>query len=396
MATTPTSNLEQFKVQLSCPNQNFPFESETNNLVKVEKNIVLGYIADTTGCGKIRGYDPLMYLNSAFAKSGKLVTMLSPTIILQDNILLKCRSVYFQRAMSESNYQIVKLYKENQKKFGYKMVWDLDDFIWTGPNEGECIPEYNFCSETFDKNAERFVPEIMKLMDVNTVSTEFLKNYIEKRFNIKGIKVIPNTVPFYSYGPDKRSAITSRIEKPRVLYAGSPTHYHNGKKLKGDWDNAWSDWVLNAVKEDKIILRVMGGLPFFLEEVRDKIQVIEWVNTLQYHLPIKEFKPDFYIAPLVPNYFNFSKSDLKRVEASATGCVFIGTTNFKNGMPSPYDNGFMNAPEDITVEGIQNIIDTHCETELFNSVIQKQYQWMDDEGRWLESKTNVDRLLTIF
>lgn len=396
MSRTPTSNLEQYKVQLSCPNQNFPFESETKNIVKLEKNLILSYTSDYTGCGFLRNIIPMTYLNSVFGKDNKIQTLVTSIPIMQDNILMKARSIFFQRAMSEQNYHLAKMYKDNQKKFGYKMVWDLDDFIWTGADEGECIPEYNFCVEKFDKAAEKWVPEIMKLMDVNTVSTEFLRDYIEKNFGIKNIKVLPNVVPFYSYGPEKRKPITDKIVKPRVLYAGSPTHYHNEKLLKGDWENSWCEWVIDAVKNDKITLRVMGGLPFFMEEIRNKVEVIEWVNTLQYHLPIKEFKPDFYIAPLVSNFFNAGKSMLKRVESAASGAVFIGTTNFKSGLPSPYDNGFINADDGITVDEIQTLIEKYSNPELFNDIIKRQYTWMDDEGLWMESKKHIDRLLSIY
>jgi hypothetical protein len=30
------------------------------------------------------------------------------------------------------------------KKYGYKMIYDIDDFIYKGPDEGEEIPAYNF------------------------------------------------------------------------------------------------------------------------------------------------------------------------------------------------------------------------------------------------------------
>ena len=70
------------------------------------------------------------------------------------------------------------------------------------------------------------------------------------------IEVVLNTVPRYMYsGKVEKQEIQNDIVKPNVLYNGSPTHYSNAKKMKGDLNNAWSEWVLKAVKEDKYALQ---------------------------------------------------------------------------------------------------------------------------------------------
>ena len=144
-----------------------------------------------------------------------------------------------------------------------------------------------------------------------------------------------------------KNDIVEDIKKPRVLYTGSPTHYNNNEKLLGDWDNAWKDWVIKSVENDKIEFVVMGGLPWFLEEIKEKITVVPWVDSYRYHIAVKEQRAHFGIMPLVPNNFNHGKSDIKAIEHYADGVVCIGTT-FTNGKPSPYDNNPVTIPDNCT------------------------------------------------
>jgi hypothetical protein len=110
------------------------------------------------------------------------------------------------------------------------------------------------------------------------------------------------------------------------------------------------------------------------------------------HLIIDSIKPDFCINPLVPNDFNYGKSDLKRVESSAGGMVCMGTV-FKNGKPSPYDQCSMRAPYGIDVNGIDELFDKFTEPDVFNAEIERQYNWMHEEGRYTELPKNINRLL---
>src|SRR5690606_19867802 len=130
---------------------------------------------------------------------------------------------------------------------------------------------------------------IMSMMDVITVSSEFLKFYIENVLKINvPVVVVKNSISKYFWGMERRKGIDKRLEKPKVLYTGSPTHFSNEKKMKGDWDNAWCDYVIKAVKTDRIDFTCMGGnVPWFFESVKNKIKTIPWVNSFQYHNAVK-------------------------------------------------------------------------------------------------------------
>src|SRR5574343_130563 len=419
-----SSDLEEFEKQLAGPSiENDPEISTTppatqQQVVQIQKNILLSYVSDAAGCGHIRNVFPMNYINSVYAKTGQLITMVSPIFIWQHDILLRTRAIFFQRQMSPMHLEVIKKYKELQPQFRYKMVWDMDDFIW-GRNEeqggtiDDGVPSYNFGSNGITEEIVKCSIEVMKLMDVITVSTQFLADYIKKNFGIKNVYVVPNVVPAFFWGNRRRASIRQRLEKPRVIYTGSPTHYMNpvpprspspnepngypGSNIKkpGDFGNAWLEWVIKSVNAGKIDFICLGGLPWFFESIKDKITVVNWVDSFNYHNVVINMRPDFGIMPLVPNNFNHGKSDIKAIELYACGAVAIGTT-FTNGKPSPYDNNPLTLPDNCTVADIDALFDKYCEPANYNKIIDEQYKKLANEGRYLESKEYVDKFIFPF
>jgi hypothetical protein len=386
----PTSNFEIFRQQLLNPNTSFSDLKQEDKIMKINKNLVISYVSDSTGCGHIRNIFPMTYMNSIFGKTGRFNTIISPVMLFQHDMLVRTRSIFFQRTMAPGHIPAVNQYKQMQSKYGYKMIYDIDDFIWKGDDIGEEIPEYNFGSEGIGDDVRQASLDVMNMMDIVCVSTEFLGNYIKSKGVTSNIIVVPNAIPQYFWGPQRKRPIKEKLKKPRVIYSGSPTHYHQIKRLKGDWDNAWCDWVIKNVKDNKIDFCCMGGLPFFFEGIKDKIKVINWVNSFQYHLAIKQYKPDFGLSPLVPNYFNYSKSFIKYQEYCAIGALGIGTV-FTNGKPSPYEVCQIKAPDNITVEQIDEMFEKYLEPELYNTTLKAQYKQIDELGWWLESEDYIKR-----
>jgi len=395
MSQLPTSTFDVFRQHLLNPNHPFELSTQESKMMKVQKNLVLSYVSDSTGCGHIRNIFPMTYMNSIFGKTGRFNIMISPIMIFQHDVLLRTRSIFFQRTMAPGHIKAVQMYKDAQKKYGFKMIYDIDDFIWNGPDEGESIPDYNFGKSGITPEVQQSSIDIMNEMDIVCTSTDFLGQYIREHGVEKPkITTVYNAVPQYFWGPHRRRPIKEKIKKPRVIYTGSPTHYHQQLKLKGDWENAWCEWVIKSVKDNKIEFFCMGGLPFFLESIKDKIQYTDWVNSYQYHLPIKNFRADIGIAPLVPNYFNYAKSDIKHVEYCSQGMISIGTV-FTNGKPSPYDNNIVKVNSNCSVEDIENIVDEYTEPEKFNKTIKEQYKMLDQNGRWLESPKYIKMMTDI-
>jgi len=393
-----TSNLEEFKKQLTEGKKFTPQVQQ--QIVRVTKNLICAVPSDYSGCGFIRCHWPLGYLNSVFGKSQKLQTVVMPFFCTQEDILVKTRSIFLQRTMNPILVPMVMRYKEIQKKLKFKMIYDIDDFIWKGNNIGEDIPDYNFGGEKFDDNARNACNQIMSLCDIICVSSEFLKKYITETIKIKNeIRVIQNTVPMFFWGNKRKEPIKERIKKPKIIWTASPTHWHEVKKLKGDMDNAWCEYIIKNVKENKIDFAIMGceSAPFFFKELegRSNFHTIGWVISYKYHLPVLEYGADFAIGPLVPNYFNYSKSCIKMQESYASGSVFIGST-FNNGFPSPYDEGMVTIPHNCLVKDIEDCIERLSEPKEYNTILENQYKMMHEKGWYLESAKYVNKLVELF
>lgn len=389
-----TSTFAQFKESID----NIAGINTAQNMISVKKNVLLSFVSDATGCGHIRNVFPMTYLNSVYGKSGDIIPIITPIFLWQHDILLRTKSIFFQRQMSPEQLDSVRKYKEYQKQYQYKMVWDIDDFIW-GANEvqggtiEDGVPSYNFGWRGILPEVKAASVEIMKLMDLITVSTEYLKWYLQNVLGIKvPIKVVPNAIPKYFWGNKRKKSITKDIVKPKVVYTGSPTHYNNPEKLMGDFNNAWVDWVIKSVNQNKIDFVCMGGLPFFFESIKDKITVVDWVNSFQYHHTVKDINADFGIMPLVPNNFNYSKSDIKAIELYSCGVLCVGTT-FTNGKPSPYDNNPLSLPDNCTVADIDRLFDKYTKVDNYNKILTTQYSKMIKEHRYIEDAAYVKLLV---
>lgn len=371
----------------------------TSNYVSVKKNILLSYVSDATGCGHIRNIFPMTYLNAIFGKEQQVMPIISPIFIWQEDILARTKSILFQRQMAPEHYNLILRYKELQPKYGFKMVYDIDDFIWghnekQGGDKEDGVPSYNFGWHGITEPVKKYSVEIMKLMDKITVTSEYLRFYINKVLDVNvPVEIVPNAIPMYFWGNTKRKQIKKPITKPRIVYTGSPTHYSNQERLLGDFENAYKEFIIKNVLENKIEFVVMGDCPWFFEGIKDKIQVIGWLNSYQYHLGVKAINADFAIGPLVRNNFNYSKSYIKYQEMCAIGVPFIGSV-FTNGKPSPYDICELKVTDNCKVEDIEKIVfNLSNNIDEYNNIMKKQYDWMDRSGGYLESPKYVQMLL---
>ena len=314
-------NLEDFKRDIDNQEKvGYTFERGTDT-VKIQKNILLSFVSDSAGCGHIRNVFPMEYLNSIYARTAKLMTMVAPLFIWQDDILLRTKAILFQRQMSKNHYEQVLKYKELQSQLGFKMVYDIDDFIWgknelQGGTKEDGVPSYNFGWRGITDEVKEYSVKIMKLMDLITVTSPFLKYYINEVLQVDvKVEIVPNSIPMFFWGNTRKADRKTPIVKPRILYTGSPTHYHNGDKLEGDFDNSYKEYIIKNVNNGTIDFTCMGDCPFFFESIKDKITNIPWLNSYKYHLGVKSSKADIMIGPLVPNHFNYSKSYIKYQES---------------------------------------------------------------------------------
>lgn len=383
------------------------------------KNIAIIYCRDTSGCSHVRLRYNAEYINGH--EIGVIPTLL-PYYTFEPQYLAHAKSIVFQRPMNKIDIDLLKRYKELQPKFGYKLVGEFDDLVFlTGDADeaNDSVPPYNPSHEGVHKNITEIMntaAQTLPLLDLIVVSTDYLKKVIERKFNVSNVMVVKNVVPRYLWNFERKKNITEDLVKPRVIYSGSPTHYKQPiPKLKpgqhpnfpkghpgqpgdrGDWNTALCDWVIKNVKEDKIDFYVMGSLPFFWEEIKDKIQYIPWADSHTFPRKFMEVHADFSIASIVNNPFNRAKSSLRFTEACACGCVFIGNT-FTENDDSPYReiNPECKFTDKSSVSEIDDMFWKLCKKDKYNEIMNWQYNYINSSGCWLESTQHINQMMLVF
>ena len=337
--------------------------------------------SDISGCSHYRLRWNSLYLTSFIERTGILPILLDQPI-LDDSYLRRTESFVFQRPNKNSLSMLSRL-KGAQAKFGYKIVFELDDINWD-------VPDYNISSLTMDqKGIFEAWRDVLPYCDRVITSTEHLKKRIERDFDCHCVTVVPNAVPRFLWN-QHRDKLTHNISKPKLIYTGAPQHYRNPEPIsrnnllgvsarKGDWSDEWIEFILMNVIKDKIDLTVFGGFPYFFEGIRDRVKYIPWVDCNSFPNAVMMEHADFSISPLAENEFNRCKSNLKLLEASAMGIPFIGT-RFKDG------------PYEFCKTDLKDFW-SYCEPDAYNSIVEWQDRFMEQTGGYIESEKHMNKLL---
>ena len=373
-----------------------------------DKSLVIIIVRDHSGCSHVRLRWNAMYYNG-FDQIG-FTPIITPQPIFDATILKQTKAIIYQRPIGSQDIAVLQEYKIHQKKFGYKIVFECDDQIFDIDDEG--LPEYNMASEGFNKDLQGInerVAKAVSLCDEIAVSTDYLKDAFIKKFNCQNIRVIRNVVPRFLWSYPRKPHITEDLKKPKIIYTGSPCHYRNPCPPKvdadhpdgiladlGDFDCAWKDWIIKMVKEDKIEFTVVGSQPYFFAEIANKIKQLPWKDTTSYPRQVLEEHADFAIAPIVENQFNKCKSSLRFIEACAAGSLLLGTV-FKDNKFSPYED--IADPckfyPDVTMNEINERFWALCKKYNYNSILDWQYDQLNNNGWWMESTKHADEWMSM-
>ena len=373
-----------------------------------DKSLVIIIVRDHSGCSHVRLRWNAMYYNG-FDQIG-FTPIITPQPIFDATILKQTKAIIYQRPIGSQDIAVLQEYKIYQKKFGYKIVFECDDQIFDIDDEG--LPEYNMASEGFNKDLQGInerVAKAVSLCDEIAVSTDYLKDAFIKKFNCQNIRVIRNVVPRFLWSYPRKPHITEDLKKPKIIYTGSPCHYRNPCPPKvdadhpdgiladlGDFDCAWKDWIIKMVKEDKIEFTVVGSQPYFFAEIANKIKQLPWKDTTSYPRQVLEEHADFAIAPIVENQFNKCKSSLRFIEACAAGSLLLGTV-FKDNKFSPYED--IADPckfyPDVTMNEIDERFWALCKKYNYNSILDWQYDQLNNNGWWMESTKHADEWMSM-
>lgn len=353
----------------------------------VDKPYVYGYADSFSGPTQFRMLFPFNSINAHFGHSGKIQCIAQSQIVTQEDILPFVRTFWFKNPCGSNRLFEINTYKKYQSRYQYKLVAELDDYMFEFP---EWHPEH----EMFTIEEGRALLDNLRNVDEVVVSTENLKQMLMQLGVDTPITVMPNYLPKSYYGTDVRRYRLKDIEKPKILYNGS--NYHYGKS-DGDFE-VMKDFILNNLNRFEFTFMGVGRrengeltLPSYLQEAakRGLIKVMPFYAATEYPYALRQLRPDYVIAPLQECAFNAAKSDLRYLEASAVGALFIGQ-RFKSGS-SPYQRNML------TFEDPSEILEILGKTKSkdeFNDHLKIQYENLNT--RWLDDTNNLLNIVKIF
>ncbi len=212
-----------------------------------------------------------------------------------------CQVVVVQRLYSKRNMDALMVFK----KSGMKIVYDLDDDMWSVPSYNpmhkalrSVLPGFNTCAS---------------VCDLITVSTQHLLVMVKKELgrSCPKVEVVENAMDFDWFKPIAEKYRKNRNGKIVMGWAGTPTH------------SADVDAVFELVPE---ILRELPQVEFELvakempeswKSVESQVRLRDYVPVAEWPVSWASWQWDMSIAPLEHNRFNLSKSCIKLLEAAA-------------------------------------------------------------------------------
>lgn len=220
---------------------------------------------------------------------------------LPEEAFKDCQIALVQRLSSQENYKAIQLFK----KLGLKLVYDLDDDLWS-------VPTYNPAYKLIKSWLPGF--EICASMaDAITVSTSHLKVMVSRVLGKKRppIYVVENSIDMGLYRPLPEFLKKNKNGKVVVGWAGTNTHSGDVKKVFSIIPQ-----LLDDMPEMEFEL-VGEKMPEEWERFENRVRQRDFVPVAEFPANWASWQWDISLAPLESNSFNLSKSNLKALEAAA-------------------------------------------------------------------------------
>lgn len=286
------------------------------------------FFADRTGCSYWRLHMPSSMMNYSNQAVIDQLTKMVPS----PHFYVGYNTVIVQRQMTIEQIQFIEFLHSVRQKIAqmgqkpFKIIYEIDDICVK-----KDIPEYNACKTAYqDESLFQNMKKIVHLCDEMLVPTEFMRDYYRRELEFEKVTVVPN----YSsrdwfdglYNKDKTLELFEKNKKkPRILYAGSSTHFDVLNLHKGQDDFAA---IVDVIKKtvNKYQWVFFGGVPPSLQSLvtQGKIESHPWVHITQYPKKLSELNCQLTIAPLVHNNFNKAKAFIKFSESCHIGLPFVG------------------------------------------------------------------------
>jgi len=333
-----------------------------------EKKLVVWYNADFAGCGYLRSIFPSDMLNMKYGSRKLYEGLISSRFLVDKNILSQAKVVHFQRQITPQQISYIEWVDKTRKedKFQFSLQYDLDDNFAN-------IPQYNFAYNYYTSlPVAEGMKRITSVVDVFTVTTQEMADWVKSYGGSCEVKIIPNYVPKYVYRPYEWEK--KKNAKPKVIWAGSPTHFNDDDP--GDF-KLIHDLVAGTIDDFDWVLVGFKHLPPWIKEFKGKIETRTWYSIFDFPTELKKINADFGVAPLIDNWFNRCKSNIKLLDYYSSDII-----SFASDCPAYKDTAinFLSPDWKTTRDQMIDIFSSFTKTEnmieLQRGVMNKY--WMED------------------
>lgn len=224
--------------------------------------------------------------------------------------LLDVDIVFVQRPSTAEHLEIINIAKRCKKS-----VWiDFDDDYINIP---ESNPRFELYSTT---SRQAQIRECMREADVITVSTQALKQSIEKEVALKReVVVIEN-----AYDPNLFTLANETEPEKVVFWRGGDTHVKDVELYK--------EAILHCFDKHTEYKWVFFGhkFPWLTEHAisnnqQSRVVTYAFNDIMQYYNALMQIRPEIMIVPLEDNAFNRAKSNIAWIEGTLAGAVVMAT-----------------------------------------------------------------------
>lgn len=280
--------------------------------------------ADVTGTGVWRLLWPL----HAVSGDRNISTSVLNRPVLDPNYYNGMNMIMFQRLVNNQQRKVFeKVLLPAAKRFGIWLIANVDDCL-----HADEIPTFNAGRKAYDnEDAKNNISFTMNNADMVIITTDTIKEYYNKKFNIPYHKLIkiPNYLPEWEFGgkysESKIMELWSKFnKKPRIGIISSSSHFNTdvNSNIKDDLDVIFNfiistlnkyQWVFFGHLHHKIKPYIERGL----------IEFHPGCDIYNYPLALSQLNVNCVVAPLVDNMFNRCKSNIKILECAALGYPFF-------------------------------------------------------------------------
>lgn len=268
---------------------------------------IIYYPADRSGCSVWRMRLPALIQHSEILEN----------IIINPEFYQSIGRAYIQRALDARIIPTIEATKSTTE-----WIYDTDDLL-----SKDLIPDYNITKDDWHDDTEKKALAVMQVCNHVRVSTMELVKYYKPIVNVP-VLYVPNRSPkiwFYGLRNEQRclDLMNKHRNRPRVLWAGSPSHLDIlNKGVDDDFSHVIGEMVKLAADFQFVFV---GAYPPEFQEFIDRgyAEFYPWIAIYQYPIMLDQLEVNIAIAPLQDNLFNSCKSNIKLLEACYLGMPAI-------------------------------------------------------------------------